>query len=600
LGAISSVNGLIALDAVSNKIEIKMKAVMFLKSNKKRPIVIDCANVACQYAYNANNLGDGLGPVAAYKYWKEEGHEVKVFVMQRKLKNSKNPENVMANIEDFEREIPQKDRISIPVDGDDDSYFIRWAVKKGAILVSNDLLRDHRGRLKGEELEKFNSWIGNGRCGYIFVDDEFILDPNFQAIEPETVAVEVDLASTTKPPKPRRQRPTIPDDVIEEMRALSLSDKVLRGVELDSKIAELKGQRDESNSKWPEIMLERNTINQEVKEKTAKVKELKESRNQHNQATQKLKRERQKIDDELKAARRKGSVNEVRELEKKQDAAHMAVQREVSKAEKFHKQMVKISDVVNELRIKANEKHELKEKIKEESDVFHAEYIQVLHRKFRLMDLIKAEKKVQNQSEPQTEQDPRVKYHCPLCNQMFRSWSRALDHKRETGHGAYKCEECQTFLATKKNLTIHKRETGHTEISGVFFEQNEMSTRVKGQEVREEHEPPTPPFLSEVMGGKDEGDVAEELNSVLKEALVEYASKTKRRPHIVDRGELSYKLEEYTLQIISKKGWILGILNENRELITNTFLTKYDLGSFRLKIRRSQVGVANFLQEEAR
>ena len=104
------------------------------------------------------------------------------------------------------------------------------------------------------------------------------------------------------------------------------------------------------------------------------------------------------------------------------------------------------------------------------------------------MDLIKAEKKVQNQSEPQTEQDPRVKYHCPLCNQMFRSWSRALDHKRETGHGAYKCEECQTFLATKKNLTIHKRETGHTEISGVFFEQNEMSTRVKGQEVREEHE----------------------------------------------------------------------------------------------------------------
>ena len=61
MGAISSVNGLIALDAVSNKIEIKMKAVMFLKSNKKRPIVIDCANVACQYAYNANNLGDGLG-----------------------------------------------------------------------------------------------------------------------------------------------------------------------------------------------------------------------------------------------------------------------------------------------------------------------------------------------------------------------------------------------------------------------------------------------------------------------------------------------------------------------------------------------------------
>ena len=64
------------------KSKLKMKAVMFLKSNNKHQIAIDCANVACHYVYNLNNLGDGLGPVAAYRYWKEEGHEVKVFVMQ--------------------------------------------------------------------------------------------------------------------------------------------------------------------------------------------------------------------------------------------------------------------------------------------------------------------------------------------------------------------------------------------------------------------------------------------------------------------------------------------------------------------------------------
>jgi len=567
------------------KSKLKMKAVMFLKSNNKHQIAIDCANVACQYVYNLNNLGDGLGSVAAYRYWKEEGHEVKVFVMQRKLKNLKNPENVMANIEDFEREIPQKDRIIIPVSGDDDSYFISWAVKKGAILVSNDLLRDHRGRLKGGELEKFNSWIRNGRCGYIFVDDEFIPDPNFQALEKGTVAVEADLASTAKPPKPKRQRPTIPDDEIDEMEVLSLSDKILRGDELDSKIAELKGQRDELNSKTSESVLERNAINQEVKEKIAEVKELKEKRNQHNRATQELKTKRKSIDDDLKAARRKGSANKVRELEKKQDAAHWAVQKEVTKAEKLHQQMMKISDVVSELRDKATDKHELKEKSKEKADVYHAEYIQVLHRKFALMVLIKAETKEQTQSEPQTEQDPRMKYHCPFCNQMFQSWSRALDHKRESGHGAYKCDECQTFLATKKNRNEHKRETGHTEISGDFFGRNKMSTRMKNQGVREEHGSPTPPFLSEVMRDKDEGDIAKELSSVLKEALVEYASKSKRRPHIVDRGGLSYKLEEHALQIISEKGWILGILHENRELITNAFLTKYDLGSFHFKLK---------------
>jgi len=578
------------------KSKLKMKAVMFLKSNNKHQIAIDCANVACQYVYNLNNLGDGLGPVAAYRYWKEEGHEVKVFVMQRKLKNPKNPENVMANIEDFEREIPQKDRIIIPVSGDDDSYFISWAVKKGAILVSNDLLRDHRGRLKGGELKKFNSWIRNGRCGYIFVDDEFIPDPNFQALEQGTVAVEADLASTAKPPKPKRQRITIPDDEIDEMRALALPDKILRGVELESKIVELKGQRDELNSKTTEGILERNAINQEVKEKIAEVKGLKERREQHNRATQKLKTKRQSIDDDLKAARRKGSAKKVQALEKKQESAHRAVQEKVSKSNKFHKQMMEISDVVNELRNKATDKHEQKEKSKEESDVLHTEYIQVLHRKFKLMDLIKAETKEQTQSEPQTEQDPEMRYYCPLCNQMFRSWATALNHKRETGHGAYKCDECQTFLATKKNLGRHKRETGHTEISGDFFGKDAMSTRMqkmwvrmRNQEVREEHESPTPPFLSEVMRDKDEEDIAKELSSVLKEVLVEYASKTKRRPHIVDRGGLSYKLEEHTLQIISEKGWILGILYENRELITNAFLTKYDLGSFTFKMKKQKV-----------
>ena len=52
-----------------------------------RPVAIDCANLACAYVYNANNLGDSLGPVSAYKYWKKLGHEVKVFVLQTKIYN---------------------------------------------------------------------------------------------------------------------------------------------------------------------------------------------------------------------------------------------------------------------------------------------------------------------------------------------------------------------------------------------------------------------------------------------------------------------------------------------------------------------------------
>ena len=95
--------------------------------------------------------------------------------------------------------------------------------------------------------------------------------------------------------------------------------------------------------------------------------------------------------------------------------------------------------------------------------------------------LIGSEDNLWRESQKQHREIPfkrKWKYYCPLCNQVFRKWSRALEHKKETGHGAYKCDECQTFHATKKSLNKHKRETGHTETSGDFFGQNEMSTRM--------------------------------------------------------------------------------------------------------------------------
>lgn len=489
-----------------------------LSKNNKRPVAIDCANLACAYTHNLDYLGDGRGPVEAYKYWKEEGHKVKVFVWARKLFNRSDPEQVMANIEFFEEEIPPQDRIRIPPDADDDSYFISWAVKKGAILVTNDLMRDHRERLKGEELEKFNSWSKNSRCGFIFVDNEFIVDPNFQAtevvavaLEAGAVAVDADRAPTTTPPKPKHKRPEIPDEVIEDMRALSLSDKVLRETELDGELVVLREERNESNSRTNKLREERDAINQEVKEMIAKVGNLRDSRNQHNQAIKGLKKKRRALDVQLKDARR--SVREadgtwpdhkLKSLEKDQANAHKSVQMEVAKGNEFHELMMEKSKIVEKLRTYANEKHEQMMASRVKADSLHNEYVMVLTTKFSLMDLIKAEKKVD------VSQD------------------------------------------------------------------------------REEVEAPKPPFLSVVLGGKEEEDISKELSNILKEVLVEYSSKTKRRPHLVERAGLSFKLDGHTLQIISKEGWFLGILNENRGSITDAFLERYDLGSFKMKLKKQK------------
>ena len=154
--------------------------MIILSKKTKRNVVLDCANVACQFLQNINSLGDGLGAIEAYKYWENEGHDVKVFVLQRKLRNLRYPDHVMANIETFESEIPQKDRVIIPVSGDDDAYMLSWAMSKNAIIVTNDLFRDHRLKLKGNKLEEFDKWYKNGRCGFIFVDDEFIPNPQFE------------------------------------------------------------------------------------------------------------------------------------------------------------------------------------------------------------------------------------------------------------------------------------------------------------------------------------------------------------------------------------------------------------------------------------
>ena len=296
--------------------------MIILSKKTKRNVVLDCANVACQFLQNINSLGDGLGAVEAYKYWKNEGHDVKVFVMQRKLRNSKKPDDIMANIETFEIEIPQKDRVTIPVSGDDDAYMLSWAMRKNAIIVTNDLFRDHRLKLKGKKLKEFDKWYKNGRCGFIFVDDEFIPNPQFedklvivQGIDSDEPAEKSQSSPTVaagkkpgkKPdekktkklfPKPKGKSPKgkewdyktggwvdlpsfrLDDEEVESLSRLKFLEKVRLVEELDQLLIESKKRRNESNSKVKESLELRNSLNAQVKEHIIEVEKLREERKQ--------------------------------------------------------------------------------------------------------------------------------------------------------------------------------------------------------------------------------------------------------------------------------------------------------------------------------
>ena len=97
--------------------------------------------MACAYA-DGPPPGDAKGVIAAYQYWNNLGHEVAIFIKQFRISN-KNPDYIMKNIDEFREKIPSSAIAKIPGKADDDAYFIDFCLDEGAILVTNDKLRDH-------------------------------------------------------------------------------------------------------------------------------------------------------------------------------------------------------------------------------------------------------------------------------------------------------------------------------------------------------------------------------------------------------------------------------------------------------------------------
>ena len=197
-------------------------------------------------------------------------------------------------------------------------------------------------------------------------------------------------------------------------------------------------------------------------------------------------------------------------MEKKQEKAHIEVEKSVRKAQKFHDQMIEISDEVDEMRFEANTFHKKAHEIRDESNIYHEKYLINVKKKFRLLDMVREEDTVRNEKiisiEPEKNND--------------------------------------------KKILMEK------------------------------------PFISDIFQRHSEEEISEELNDLLRSTLEKYKSKTGRREHIVDRGEFRYKLEEHVLQIESKRGYILGLISENKNIITDSIISEYKLGTLKIKTKQ--------------
>ena len=142
-------------------------------------IVLDGANIACAYK-DTRPPGDATGIVQAFEHYDNLGHNVLCFVKQYRIRNERNPKAVMENIELFNERIPKQSIATVPGKSDDDSFFIDYCMKNGAVLITNDGLRDHEERFEGDEKATFLKWRNTSKCGFMFAAGSYLEEPGFK------------------------------------------------------------------------------------------------------------------------------------------------------------------------------------------------------------------------------------------------------------------------------------------------------------------------------------------------------------------------------------------------------------------------------------
>ena len=186
----------------------------------KRYAAIDGCNVAC--GPGGKKPGDAKNIMLAVNYLRDEGFNEIVIFLQQFWYSTRDGTNEIVDKQLLDSsELPDGVSLTLtPARSDDDGIFINWAMKKNAVLVSNDGLKSHEVSFKDKgQLEEFKQWNRDNRVQFTFIVGEIALDPDFQF--PKITNVE-------KAAKPKEE---VDDKPVEKVEVKTLQVPIIPDIE---------------------------------------------------------------------------------------------------------------------------------------------------------------------------------------------------------------------------------------------------------------------------------------------------------------------------------------------------------------------------------
>lgn len=142
---------------------------------KAKEIVIDGPNLGMAHSGNswpASSRGIEIG----IRYYQNLGWDVRAFVPRHYLRQGGN-----RGVDDhklLEKLLKEGSLFATPSQDHDDHYWIAYALQTGALVVTNDRMKNHAEE-HSEGKEDFYKWRDEKVMSYMFVEDTFIPNPDF-------------------------------------------------------------------------------------------------------------------------------------------------------------------------------------------------------------------------------------------------------------------------------------------------------------------------------------------------------------------------------------------------------------------------------------
>eukprot|EP00903_Cladosiphon_okamuranus_P007968 g7690.t2 len=176
-------------------------------------VIVDGSNAA--YAYREGcGRWRAEGPLLAIKYFEDRGVETVAFIPRQRL-HSVDPQDDVYH--EFQEARARGVISLVPAGGNDDLYFLKYAIDRNAPVVSNDRFRDHAANEEtlaalGKSRAGLLDYLSEHQVSYTFARDEFVPNPEAKVIKELTryasdqrVATGAPSRHTSKPLPHRRE-----------------------------------------------------------------------------------------------------------------------------------------------------------------------------------------------------------------------------------------------------------------------------------------------------------------------------------------------------------------------------------------------------------